>query len=295
MTEQNDPPPLEQSPTQTQPTRRDLRQQSSPQVEPSQPRPEKRMSAPREPLSQIRTLRNAAILTIVAGLISTVALPAYGTWQSTDKSAPTQQQLAAADAQSLVVASDLPAFWLARDGYSATTSEEIAERKTKEAAAAAAAKSARAAITAEAPASFDYGMVTTAGGTVRWPVGGPFTITDRFGARGGAHMGTDMVAAGGTPVYAALDGTVSVSQDSYGGYGVTVTLESNLNGQRVGTVYPHMQSGSRQVSPGQAVSAGQLLGYVGSTGRSTANHLHFEVYTDGVAVDSLIWLQANTQ
>ncbi len=106
-------------------------------------------------------------------------------------------------------------------------------------------------------------------------------------------MGTDMVAAGGTPVYASVDGVVRISQDSYGGYGVTVVVESVLNGQQVSTVYPHMQTGSRQVAVGQTVTAGQLVGLVGSTGRSTANHLHFEVYLDGTAVDSLAWLEAN--
>jgi murein DD-endopeptidase MepM/ murein hydrolase activator NlpD len=54
-----------------------------------------------------------------------------------------------------------------------------------------------------------------------------------------------------------------------------------------------MQTGSRQVAAGQTVTAGQLVGLVGSTGRSTANHLHFEVYLDGTAVDSLAWLEAN--
>ena len=92
-------------------------------------------------------------------------------------------------------------------------------------------------------------------------------------------MGTDMVAAGGTPVYASVDGVVRISQDSYGGYGVTVVVESVLNGQQVSTVYPHMQTGSRQVTVGQTVTAGQTVGLVGSTGRSTANHLHFEVST----------------
>lgn len=106
-------------------------------------------------------------------------------------------------------------------------------------------------------------------------------------------MGTDMLAAGGTPVFASVDGVVRVSQEEYGAYGVAVTLESVLNSQRVGTVYPHMQYGSRQVSVGQTVSAGQLIGFVGSTGRSTANHLHFEVYINDTAVDSLAWLQAN--
>ncbi|MDT0188492.1 M23 family metallopeptidase [Microbacterium sp. ARD31] len=202
------------------------------------------------------------------------------------------QQVASEDAQSLVVASDAGAAQLTRDSYAATSQEEIDQKKAREAAAQAAAERARASAQV-ASVPFDYGMVPPGSGAVRWPVGGPFTVTDRFGARGGAHMGTDMVATGGTPVYASVDGVVRISQDSYGAYGVTVVVESVLNGQQVSTVYPHMQTGSRQVAAGQTVTAGQLVGLVGSTGRSTANHLHFEVYLDGTAVDSLAWLEAN--
>lgn len=229
-----------------------------------------------------------AVLAIISGLVATFALPAYGAWQPPDPKTPTLQQVASDDAQSLITASDAPETQLSRGSYSATTQDEIDQKKAAEAAAERARASARI-----AALPFDYSMVAPGSGAVRWPLGGPFTVTDRFGDRGGAHMGTDMVAAGGTPVFASIDGVVRISQESYGGYGVTVVVESVLNGQRVSTVYPHMQSGSRQVSVGQSVSAGQLVGLVGSTGRSTANHLHFEVYIDGTAVDSLVWLEAN--
>lgn len=235
-----------------------------------------------------RVVRTVAVFAMVSGLIATVALPAYGAWQAADEPTSTLHQVASDDAQSLVVASDASATPFTREGYAATTQEEIDRKKAAEAAAARARASARS-----AAIPFDYSMVSPGSGLVRWPVGGPFRVGDGFGARGGAHMGTDMLAAGGTPVYASVDGVVRISQDSYGAYGVTVVLESVLNGQRVSTVYPHMQTGSRQVSSGQTVSAGQLLGLVGSTGRSTANHLHFEVYLDGRAVDSLAWLQVN--
>lgn len=249
----------------------------------------------RSPRPNARSIRSLAVLVTVGGLIATVALPAYGAWTPVDDEAKTLQQVAADDAQSLVVASDAAGTGLSRESYSATTQQEIDEKKAAEAAAAAAAAAAeRARASADvASVPFNFGLVAPGSGAVRWPVGGPFTVTDRFGDRGGAHMGTDMVAAGGTPVFASVDGVVRVSQEEYGGYGVTVTVDSVLNGQRVGTVYPHMQYGSRQVSVGQTVSAGQLIGFVGSTGRSTANHLHFEVYINDTAVDSLAWLEAN--
>jgi murein DD-endopeptidase MepM/ murein hydrolase activator NlpD len=238
----------------------------------------------------LRPVRSLAVLAVVTGLVATVALPAFAAWQPAGAEISTLQQVAADDAQSLVVASDSAVGQLFRESYAATTQEEIDQKKAAEAAAAR-ARARDAARVASVP--FDYSMVTPGSGAVRWPVGGPFTVTDRFGARGGAHMGTDMVAAGGTPVYASVDGVVRISQDSYGAYGVTVVVESALNGQQVSTVYPHMQAGSRQVIAGQTVAAGQLVGLVGSTGRSTANHLHFEVYLDGTAVDSLAWLEAN--
>ncbi len=225
---------------------------------------------------------------MVCGLIATVALPAYGAWRTPESPTNTLHQVASDDAQSLVIASDVSASPFSREGYAATTQEEIDQKKAAEAAAARARASARS-----AAVPFDYSMVTPGSGLVRWPVGGPFTVGDGFGARGGAHMGTDMLAAGGTPVYASVDGVVRISQDSYGAYGVTVVLESVLNGQRLSTVYPHLQTGSRQVTSGQTVTAGQLVGLVGSTGRSTASHLHFEVYVDGRALDSLAWLQTN--
>ena len=239
-------------------------------------------------------MRSLAIITIVGGMIASIALPAYGAWTPVSGAveAKTLQQVAADNAQSLVVGSDAPGADLSRESYSATTQAEIDERKAQEAAAAAAAERARASAEV-ASVPFDFSMVGPGSGAVRWPLGGPFTVGDGFGARGGAHMGTDMLAAGGTPVYASVDGVVSVSEEYYGAYGVAVTVESVLNGERVGTVYPHMQYGSRQVGVGQTVSAGQLIGFVGSTGRSTANHLHFEVYINGTAIDSLAWLQAN--
>lgn len=246
----------------------------------------------RAPRATARAARSLAALVIVGGLIATVALPAYGAWQPIEEEVTTLQQVAADDAQSLVVGSDATGADLSREGYSATTQGEIDEKKAQEAAAAAAAAAARASA-GVASVPFDYSTVAPGSGAVRWPLGGPFTVTDRFGDRGGAHMGTDMVAAGGTPVFASVDGVVRVSQEEYGGYGVTVTVDSVLNGQKVGTVYPHMQYGSRQVGVGQTVSAGQLIGFVGSTGRSTANHLHFEVYINDTAIDSLAWLQAN--
>jgi len=88
------------------------------------------------------------------------------------------------------------------------------------------------------------------------------------------HNAVDFGASRGTPIHAAADGTVIIARNSgwNGGYGNYVVI-SHKNGTQ--TLYAHMTHGI--VTPGQAVSAGQVIGYVGSTGKSTGNHIHFEV------------------
>ncbi|AZC14481.1 M23 family peptidase [Microbacterium sp. ABRD28] len=254
----------------------------------------------RRPRTGRKPARTLVILTMVGGLIATVALPAYAAVESATADPMTLQQVAVDDAQSLVVASDAGAAELSRSSYSATTAEEIEKKKAEEAAAERARIAAELAASAAASSSSSSGsranvdltMVAPGTGEVRWPLSG-FTVGDRTFARGGAHMGTDMLAPCGEPLFAAAAGVVRVSQESYGGYGVAVTIDHVINGQRVSTLYGHMTYGSRAVQAGQTVSAGQIIGLVGSTGRSTACHLHFETYINGSVVDSYEWLLAN--
>ncbi|MGZ8804883.1 MAG: M23 family metallopeptidase, partial [Microbacterium sp.] len=161
------------------------------------------------------------------------------------------------------------------------------------AAAAAEAAAARARLSANVASSVptNMNMVSPGSGEVRWPILN-FTL-----GRGlwdsGYHQGVDLLASCGTPLYAAASGVVRVSQESFGGYGVAVTIDHVVGGQQVSTLYGHMTYGSRQVSAGQGVQAGQLIGLVGSTGSSTACHLHFETHINGGVVDPWAWLQAN--
>jgi murein DD-endopeptidase MepM/ murein hydrolase activator NlpD len=234
---------------------------------------------------------------MVGGLVATVALPAYGAWQPTED-AVTLQQVATEDAQSLVVGSDSLGADLARDSYSATTAEEIQKKKDEEAAAAAAAAAAEAAaararLTPSVASSVpgNVSMVSPGSGEVRWPI-----LNYTF-SRGlwdsGYHQGVDLLAPAMTPLYATAAGVVSVSQESYGGYGVAISIDHVIGGQQVNSLYAHMTYGSRQVQVGQYVEAGQLIGFVGSTGSSTANHVHFEIHINGGVVDPYAWLQAN--
>ena len=138
-------------------------------------------------------------------------------------------------------------------------------------------------------------MTAPGSGEVRWPVSNfTYASYNLFRASNRPnHNGFDMVASAGTPIFAAASGVVRISQEGYAGYGVAVVIDSVVGGQRVSTLYGHMTYGSRQVFSGQSVSAGQLIGAVGSTGSSTANHLHFEVMINGNYVDPLSWLQTN--
>lgn len=244
-------------------------------------------------------LRGTAVFGAVAALVVTVSIPAFAAAHSDDR-ARTVQQVAAADAQSLVMASvDEPAA-LGRSSYSATTPGELREKKAEDAAAAraraAAAAAARAAsVPQSTPTATDTSAVflDAGAGAIRWPLAGVRTVSDFFLARGGEHQGVDFPAPGGTPVQAAVSGTVSVSSESYYGYGVGIVVDSVVNGTAITTVYGHMRYGSRRVVAGQHVQVGQVIGSVGDTGHSFGTHLHFEVHRNGTPIDPLPWLRAN--
>ncbi|MDL9981114.1 M23 family metallopeptidase [Microbacterium sp. ASV49] len=245
--------------------------------------------APRRKRGIRKPLKAVVVLAMVGGLVATVAIPAFASLTPT-ASAQTLQQASADDAQKIVVASDATAAAIDRDGYSATTPDELAKAKAE---AAALARAKAKASTASVKFKMNLGMVAPGSGAVRWPVAHVDHIGDGFMARGGEHHGVDLLDPAGTPIFAAAAGTVRVSTESYYAYGVAIVIDSVINGQRVSTTYAHMTYGSRQVQVGQTVAAGQLIGAVGSTGRSTANHLHFEVTINGTLVDPLAWLEAN--
>ena len=129
------------------------------------------------------------------------------------------------------------------------------------------------------------GGIAVADGELCWPLPGHTYISCHFGevdAFGNAgHRGTDIPAPESTPILAAHSGTVLVSgwNDSYGNQ---VLLD---NGAGLSTRYAHMTASA--VTAGETVTAGQVIGYVGSTGDSTGNHLHFEVMQDGVRVNPM--------
>ena len=129
-------------------------------------------------------------------------------------------------------------------------------------------------------------------GTLQWPLPVAGTITSQFGHRVdpitgevSSHTGTDIACAEGTPILAAADGTVTVANglDSWGGsYGYYIQID---HGGGLETLYAHCSSIC--VTTGQQVQAGEVIGYVGHTGRVTGSHLHLETRVNGSRVDSM--------
>lgn len=127
-----------------------------------------------------------------------------------------------------------------------------------------------------------------------WPLEG--RVTSSFGERedpingeGAFHAGVDIAAAYGTPVRASADGDV-IGAGFGNGYGREVTIN---HGHDLTTVYGHMSA--MAVVPGQHVTRGQVIGYVGMSGRSTGPHLHYEVRVHQVAVNPHKYLRESYQ
>ena len=129
-------------------------------------------------------------------------------------------------------------------------------------------------------------------GNLQWPLPVAGAITSQFGHRVdpitgevSSHTGTDIACAEGTPILAAADGTVTGANglDSWGGsYGYYIQID---HGGGLETLYAHCSSIC--VTTGQQVQSGEVIGYVGHTGRATGNHLHLEVSVDGNRADVL--------
>lgn len=121
-------------------------------------------------------------------------------------------------------------------------------------------------------------------------------LTSGFGMRthpvlGGrrGHKGIDLASPTGTPIRATADGVVSRA-DWFSSYGLFVSLE---HGGQIETRYGHMSR--LNVAPGQQVRKGDIIGYVGSTGRSTGPHLHYEVRIAGAAVNPVPYMQGTLE
>ncbi len=163
-----------------------------------------------------------------------------------------------------------------------TEVQRLKAEEQKKAAAAAAKRAEEARLQAE--------------GQFYWPTAGG--VSSPWGMRfhpilhyTRLHGGVDIGGAIGAPIYAVLDGTVSKAASGHNsGSGNNVRIShGTIRGNQLESSYLHMNS--FVVSAGQQVKRGQLIGYVGNTGLSTAPHLHFSVYVNGVNSDPMAYLK----
>ena len=119
--------------------------------------------------------------------------------------------------------------------------------------------------------------LTSTGGGIVCPLGGPFTHIDDFSAPrvyGGVHRANDLIAAQGTPVLAAASGSIDHRSSSVGG------MSAHLKGDNGDYYFYTHLSGYENVGAGY-VTAGTVIGYVGMTGNAPIPHLHFEIHSGG--------------
>lgn len=241
--------------------------------------------------------RAVGTMAAVCALIAGVAIPAFAATQheSADASVSAREE-ASADAQTFEAADAVTAD-LTTTSYAARSADEIDQIHAEEEAMRRAAEEEQRRQQQDPGGGVPAGVPQTPtepappaavpGGWVN-PLGGGYYISRSVGY---GHQGADMVtnsqADWSVPIYAAKSGTVITSSEAVGGWGVTVAID---HGDGTQTLYGHMTYGSRAVGVGQHVEQGQLIGYVGSTGRSTAHHLHLELRINGAIVDPVAYL-----
>lgn len=225
----------------------------------------------------------ALALTFVGAMVVATSLPAaalfpdaHAITQATSFE-PENQSLQGTAGESEVVA---------RDGYSATSMEEIEQRRA-----------------AVAPARTASTFVNNTASPIQWPFVTGVPLSDDFGPRAAPcsgcstfHKGLDMIPGEGTQIQAIADGVVRETGSSDSGLGVYAMIDHVVDGKRYTSVYAHMQFGSLKLTEGQPVTVGQPVGNVGNTGQSTGPHLHLELLQNGTdPIDPFAWLQANVQ
>lgn len=126
-----------------------------------------------------------------------------------------------------------------------------------------------------------------------WPLAGSYNkLSSLYGNRKhpttgkyGKHSGIDIPAPSGTPIYAAKSGVVITAEKGTGAYWSYGNYVLIAHSDGTSTLYAHMSKlGCKK---GQTVTQGNTIGYVGTTGRSTGNHLHFEIRKNGSRVDPI--------
>ncbi len=146
----------------------------------------------------------------------------------------------------------------------------------------------------------NYSYTVGNSGPIRWPFPYAVPISSGFGDRqapcrgcSSDHRGIDFTPGAGTPIYAIADGVVSGYTEGWS-YGNHIFIDHVINGQKITSLYAHMQTGTVAVFPGDQILVGDYIGLVGSTGASTGAHLHLEIRLDGtIPTDPFVWLRMN--
>ena len=112
--------------------------------------------------------------------------------------------------------------------------------------------------------------------------------TDPFTKTSKKHMGMDFTAPKGTPIYASGDGVVDRADEAAAGYGKHITIKHGFGYE---TLYAHLSN--YNVKPRQRVKRGDLIGFVGNTGRSEGPHLHYEVIKNGEKINPINFYYGN--
>ena len=132
------------------------------------------------------------------------------------------------------------------------------------------------------------------GGDIIWPLPAEYdNITSGYGYRNfdkSFHDAIDIAAPSGTPIYAVNDGTIIMYQWVNTGGGNKVVID---HGSSITTTYCHLSKFQEGLSVGSEVKQGDIIGYVGTTGTSTGNHLHFRIAIDGDTVNPLEYVTAD--
>ena len=233
----------------------------------------------------LRKLTAFGAMTGAAALLISTSLPASALPNSlsvSSASASTASVSAAVPAQNLKVDAEADVSAPSRDAYTVVSLVQQIAKKYASAARSTA-------------------YTNDPNGTIQWPFPVSVPITSGFGPRvvsgcgfcSTYHEGVDFNPGSGVAIQAIADGVVSKVEFDRGGLGNNVTIDHNIRGQKVQSVYGHMLTGSVRVVVGQLVTVADEVGQVGSTGASTGAHLHFEIHLNNTPVDPFAWLKAN--
>ena len=263
-----------------------------------------------ERLRAMYTTKNNSALSVLLGVTSYAEMMRYTenlqaiAVEDTALIATLREQGAELEAQIEVVQADLDALRNGSEELDVKSNEyaeslQLSEQLTAEQAQAKAEQEAYAAQRAKqekAEAEWSSWIsgdsapnIVFGGGTLQWPIPGYYTLSSQWGIWRNVngykrvHSGIDIPAPAGTPIYAAAGGVVSTT--AHWSYGTCVKID---HGSSLSTIYGHMSA--RVVKDGDKVETGDLIGYVGSTGNSTGNHLHFQVNVNGSYVNPFTYL-----